>query len=373
MRVVTLVGTRPELIKLSRVIPRLDAMFEHHLVHTGQNYDRELSEVFFSELGIRPPDSVLNCADKSAAATIGNVISQFDDWLASNPVDALLVLGDTNSTLGVIAAKRRRIPVFHMEAGNRCFDERVPEEINRRIVDHMSDINLPYTEHARRYLLAEGIPPDRIIKTGSPQREVIEHFLPNIESSRVLADLELTQARYIVGSLHREENVDRHDRLARMAGLLSDLSEHYSVPIVLSTHPRTQRRLVEGKHVLAKGIRSVPPLGLFDYLRLQTSALCTVSDSGTITEESAILGFPAIMIRDAHERPEGMDEAVVPMIDLMSSTQAAIRAIDHVRQRRANSGRPQMPLDYTADDVSWKVAGIIESYTPYVRRVVWRE
>src|SRR5687767_5833288 len=374
IKVMTVVGTRPEVLKLSRVIAELDRRTAHVLVHTGQNYDYELNAVFFEELGIRKPDHVLACAAPTAAEAIGNIITRCDRVLAREKPDALLLLGDTNSCLAaVIAAKRRKVPVFHMEAGNRCFDERVPEEINRRLVDHASDIHLPYTEHARRYLLAEGVRPETVIKTGSPMREVLAHCAPRIRRSRILRTLGLAPSRYLVVSAHREENVDDPRRLRGLLDALDAVAKRHGRRIIFSTHPRTRARLAAarrpGRHAR---IEFLKPLGFHDYIRLQTSAWCVLSDSGTLTEESSILGFPAVMIRQAHERPEGMDEAAVIMADLEPAQvlEAVELAVAHHAERKS----PLRPVaDYAADNVSKKVVRIILSYTDYVNRTVWRK
>jgi UDP-N-acetylglucosamine 2-epimerase (non-hydrolysing) len=366
--VLTLVGTRPELIKLSLTIAELDRTVRHVLVHTGQNHDFELNEVFFRDLKIRKPDHFLDAAAATPAATIARVIERLDTVLEQEQPDAMLLLGDTNSCLGVIVAKRRKIPVFHMEAGNRCFDDRVPEEINRRIVDHTSDVNLPYTEHARRYLIAEGLPPERIVKTGSPMTEILAHFRPAIDASRALEQHGLTPRSYFVVSAHREENVDSPQRLAALIGALNAVTEKYAVPILFSTHPRTRQRLDALASPKASPlIRFVKPLGFFDYVRLQLDSRCAISDSGTLTEESAILGFPAVMIREAHERPEGMDEGTVVMTSL--DADAVLRSIEVVC-RHADAPR-RIPPDYASDDVSRKVVRIILSYTDLVNRTVW--
>lgn len=373
LKVMTIVGTRPEVIKLSRVIAELDRRVVHVLVHSGQNYDHELNQVFFDELGIRKPDHLLECAGQTVAETIGNVITRCDRVLAKEKPDALLLLGDTNSCLAVIAAKRRKIPVFHMEAGNRCFDERVPEEINRRLVDHASDINLPYTEHARRYLLAEGLRPETVIKTGSPMTEVLQHYAPGIRRSRVLGTLGLTAGRYFVVSAHREENVDDPRNLRGLLDALDAAARRYGRKIIFSTHPRTRARLAGSKRSgRSAKIEFLKPLGFLDYIKLQMNAYCVLSDSGTLTEESSILGFPAVMIRQAHERPEGMDEAAVIMADLRP--ESVLDAIDLAVAHRAGRKRPpRVVADYAADDVSRKVVRIILSYTDYVNRTVWRK
>jgi len=372
IKVMTIVGTRPEVIKLSRVIAELDRRVSHVLVHTGQNYDYELNQVFFEELGIRKPDHLLDCAGRTAAETIGNVISRSDRVLAQEKPDALLLLGDTNSCLAVIAAKRRKIPVFHMEAGNRCFDERVPEEINRRLVDHASDINLPYTEHARRYLLAEGVRPETVIKTGSPMREVLQHYALRIRRSRILRTLGLTPGRYLVVSAHREENVDNPRNLRGLLESLDAAAKRYGRKIIFSTHPRTRARLAGASTRRAGKIEFLKPLGFLDYIKLQMNAYCVLSDSGTLTEESSILGFPAVTIRQAHERPEGMDEATVIIADLRPA-----RVLDAIDLAVAHYAGRKQPLrtvtDYTADNVSRNVVRIILSYTDYVNRTVWRK
>ena len=373
LKVMTIVGTRPEVIKLSRVIAELDRRVRHALVHTGQNYDYELNQVFFDQLGIRKPDHFLDCAGKTPAETIGNVISRSDRVLASEKPDALLLLGDTNSCLAVIAAKRRKIPVFHMEAGNRCFDDRVPEEINRRLVDHVSDINLPYTEHARRYLLAEGLRPETVIKTGSPMCEVLRHYGPGIRRSRILSKLGLTPNRYFVVSAHREENVDDARNLRGLLDSLDAVAKRYGRKIIFSTHPRTRARLSGGKHTgHSAKIEFLKPLGFLDYIKLQTNAFCMLSDSGTLTEESSILGFPAVMIRQAHERPEGMDEAAVILSDLKPAR--VLDAIDLAVAHYAGGKKSfRFVGDYMAENVSQKVVRIILSYTDYVNRTVWRK
>lgn len=368
LKVLTLVGTRPELIKLSLVIAELDLHVQHVLVHSGQNYDFELNDVFFRDLRIRKPDHFLEAAGKTAAQTIGLVIQRFDEVLARETPDAVLLLGDTNSCLGVIAAKRRKIPIFHMEAGNRSFDQRVPEEINRRVVDHLSDINLVYTEHARRYLLAEGIRPETIMKTGSPMREVLNVFADAIEASDVLPRLRLQPEGYFLVSIHREENVDDPARLSSLIESLNELAREHQKRVIFSTHPRTRERLKDLKHE-ESSIDFMHPLGFLDYVKLQKSAFCVVSDSGTITEEAAILGFPAVMVREAHERPEGMDEASLVVAGLNRE-----RIADAVRLTRAQLGTTfRTPVDYGPENVSQKVVRIIVGYTDYVRRTVWHQ
>ena len=368
LKVMTVLGTRPEIIRLSRVIPALDQATDHVLVHTGQNFDRELSSVFFEELGLRAPDHLLEAAGSSAAETIGRTIIMVDTALAVERPDALLVLGDTNSCLAVIAAKRRRIPVFHMEAGNRCFDERVPEEINRRIVDHTADINLTYSSIAREYLLAEGFPADRVIRTGSPLFEVLAHYRPAIDASDAVARLGLDRGRYFLVSCHREENVDVPERLRLFADMLAAVAQAHRLPILLSTHPRTRARIEALGLAFDPLVRVCQPFGYLDYNALQLHARAVLSDSGTISEEAAILGFPALNIRDAHERPEAMEHAVVMMTGL--SPEPVLRALEVVLAREAPPG---LPPDYEEPDVSHKVVRIILSYTDYVRRKIWRE
>lgn len=370
MKVATIVGTRPELIKLSRVIQELDRAAQHVFVHTGQNYDYELNEIFFRDLDLRRPDHFLDAAGGTLGETIGNVIARSYAVLDAERPDALLLLGDTNSCLSAIAAKRLQIPIFHMEAGNRCFDERVPEEVNRRIVDHTADINLPYTEHARRYLLAEGIRPETVIKTGSPMREVLEFYRPGIDASDVDRRLGLEADRYFVVSAHREENVDSDANLNDLLAALQAVSTRYRLPVIVSTHPRTMKRLEAVGAATAGGdIQFLKPLGFFDYVRLQRDAFCVLSDSGTVTEESSILGFPAVTIRQAHERPEGMDVGTLVMSGL--GTQRVLESIELVRRHREEGRRFRPAPDYDAEDVSAKVVRIILSYTDYVNRRVW--
>ena len=371
IKVMTIVGTRPEVIKLCRVINELDRHTDHVLVHTGQNYDYELNEIFFKELEIRKPDHFLNAGGETAAETIGNVISKSDKLMASEKPDALLLLGDTNSCLSVISGKRRKIPIFHMEAGNRCFDQRVPEEINRKIVDHTSDINLTYTEHARRYLLMEGLKPETIIKTGSPMKEVLHYYSTKIGESNALERLDLEPGQYIVVSAHREENVDSEINFKNLLKSLNAISKKYGRPIIFSTHPRTRKRLENQENIkLDKAIRFLKPLGFLDYIKLQMNAFCVVSDSGTITEESSILDFPAVTIRQAHERPEGMDEGTLIMCGLKSDR--IIESIDIVTTHYSKNQRQfRLIQDYDSDNVSKKVLRIIMSYTDYVNRTVW--
>ncbi len=369
IKVMTILGTRPEIIRLSRVITVLGEVTNHVLVHTGQNYDYELNAIFFKELGVPQPKHFLEAAGRTAAETIGNIISRVDVAMEREKPEAVLVLGDTNSCLAVIAAKRRHIPVFHMEAGNRCFDMRVPEEINRRIVDHVSDINLCYSEHARRYLLAEGLPQDQVLKTGSPMKEVLDWHRASIAASEARARLGLEQGRYFTVSIHREENVDDAAHLAGLLGALDALAERYEFPLIFSVHPRTRKQLEAGGHHLHKLIHAMPPLGFFDYVALQKDAFCAVSDSGTITEESSILGFPAITIRQAHERPEGMDEGAVIMSGL--SAARILQAVEMTLAQFRQLGPCRLPDDYNVSQVSWKVAKIILSYTDYINRRTW--
>jgi len=373
VKVMTIVGTRPEIIKLSRVISELDRYTNHILVHSGQNYDYELNEIFFKDLEIKKPDYFLDAVGATLAETIGNVISKADAVMARENPDALLVLGDTNTCLAVIPAKRRKIPIFHMEAGNRCFDQRVPEEVNRKIVDHLSDINMAYTEHARRYLAREGIGPETVIKTGSPMKEVLTHYRPQIDNSAVLAMLELAPQGYLVVSAHREENIDSDTNFSDLLATLKAIADRYRKPIIVSTHPRTRKRLADaGVMELGEGIRFLKPLGFFDYVKLQFQAFCVVSDSGTITEESSILGFPAVTIRQAHERPEGMDVGTLIMCGLKAPR--VLEAIDVVTSQHAVGGR-QFALvpDYDVDNVSQQVLRIILSYIDYVNRTVWQK
>lgn len=373
MKVMTIVGTRPEIIKLSRVMHEIDKNIEHVLVHTGQNYDYELNEIFFNELGIRKPDYFLEAVGESVAQTIGNVIAKSDVVMEKVQPDAVLMLGDTNSCLAAIAAKRRKIPIFHMEAGNRCFDQRVPEEINRKIVDHISDINMTHTEHARRYLLAEGIRPEMVIKTGSPMKEVLEHHRTEIEVSDVLRRLGLNKAGYFVVSAHREENIETDENFNDLLATLNALANAFDKAVIVSTHPRTRKRLEErGVTNMDPRIQFLKPLGFFDYVHLQIHAVCVVSDSGTITEESTVLGFPAVTIRQAHERPEGMDEGTLIMCGLKTDrVLEAIRIV--IDQHAQGSGQFRLIPDYDTGNVSKKVLRIILSYTDYVNRVVWRK
>jgi UDP-N-acetylglucosamine 2-epimerase len=372
LKVMTIVGTRPEVIRLSRVIDKLDRHCDHVLVHTGQNFDYELNEIFFVELGIRRPDVFLGAAGATAAATIGNVIIAADRVLRERRPDALLLLGDTNSSLAAISAKRLKIPIFHMEAGNRCFDFRVPEEINRRIVDHIADINLPYSSIAREYLLREGLPPECIITTGSPMREVLEHNWEKITSSDVLTRLKLSEQGYFLVSLHREENVDAPDSLRGLLGLLSHLAERYVVPVVVSTHPRTRQRIDAQGLSVHPGVLLHKPFGFCEYVKLQINARAVLSDSGTITEESSILNFPALNLRQVHERPEGFEEASVMMAGLDADrVEQALGVL--AEQKRGADRTMRMVKDYEPTNVSDKVLRIILSYTDFVRRRVWGE
>lgn len=372
MKVATILGTRPEIIRLSRVIAALDRDTDHVLIHTGQNYDYELNQVFFDDLEIRRPDCFLKAAGKTAAETIGLVIAKSGEALAEIRPDAVLILGDTNSCLAALAAKRLRIPVFHMEAGNRCFDQRVPEEINRKIVDHISDINLPYSEISREYLLREGLPPDRLIKTGSPMYEVLHHYLPKIESSGALARLGLTKNGYFLVSAHREENIDSPTEFRGLRDVLESVADRYELPVVVSVHPRTQKRIDAEGATFNGDIRLMKAIGLSDYVHLEMNARATLSDSGTITEESSILNFPALNIRQAHERPEGMEEGAVMMTGLDPA-----RVLDALKvlasQPRGEQRLLRMVRDYDVPNVSEKVVRILLSYTDYVRRVVWHE
>jgi UDP-N-acetylglucosamine 2-epimerase (non-hydrolysing) len=371
LKVMTIVGTRPEVIKLCRVIQELDQHTDHILLHTGQNYDYELNEIFFQQLDIRRPDYFLDAVGDNLAQTIGNIIAKSDEVMDKEHPDALLLLGDTNSCLSAISAKRRKIPIFHMEAGNRCFDQRVPEEINRKIVDHISDINLTYTEHARRYLLSEGLSPERVIKTGSPMKEVLGYYMPYIEASDVLKQLKVEPGGYFVVSAHREENVDSEANLSDLLGSFNAIAEKWKKPVIISTHPRTRKR-IEGLNYasLNKRIRFVKPLGFLDYVKLQMNAFCIISDSGTITEESSILNFPAVMIREAHERPEGMDEGTLIMCGLKA--ERVLESIDIVTAHHGKDIRGfRIVQDYDTDNVSKKVLRIIMSYTDYVNRIVW--
>ena len=369
LKVITIVGTRPEIIKLSMVMSRLDDNFEHKIVHTGQNYDFELNEIFFNELGIRTPDYFLGVAGATASATIAKSIELVDEVLASENPDAVLILGDTNSCLSIIAAKKRHIPIFHMEAGNRCFDSRVPEEVNRKIIDHTSDINLVYTEHARRNLIAEGLPADQIFITGSPMAEILNRHQSGIQNSVALKTLNLKKRQYFVASFHREENVDDKGHLQQIIESLNEIAMKFNFPIVLSTHPRTKKRLLDLDVKLHPLIQEMKPFGFFDYVRLQQDSYCTISDSGTITEEAAIVGFPAITARNTHERPEGMDTGVLVMTGIDARTM--IDGINIACKHFDNQASRNIPLSYQDLDVSWRVVKLIQSYTGYVNRKTW--
>jgi UDP-N-acetylglucosamine 2-epimerase (non-hydrolysing) len=372
MKVMTIVGTRPEIIRLSRVMEKLDRYCEHTIVHTGQNYDYELNEIFFNDLGVRKPDHFLNAAGESAAETIGNVIIEVDKVLEKVNPEAILILGDTNSCLAAIPAKRRKIPIFHMEAGNRCFDQRVPEETNRKIVDHTADINLTYSEIAREYLLAEGFPADRIIKTGSPMYEVLSYYQKEREASDVLKRLGLEPRSYFVVSAHREENVDNPRNLKKLAVILNTIAERYEMPVIVSTHPRTRNRIEAQGIEFHSNIRLLKPLGFHDYVHLQEHAKATLSDSGTITEESSILGFPALNLREAHERPEGFEEAAVMMVGL--EVDRVLQALEILEdQVKADYPLLRTVRDYDVPNVSDKVLRIILSYTDFVNRTVWKK
>lgn len=373
LKVMTVVGTRPEIIRLSRVLARLDEFCEHILVHTGQNYDYELNQVFFDDLSIRKPDYFLNSADgsRSAANTIGNLISAVDEVLEKVNPEALLVLGDTNSCLSVIPAKRRKVPIFHMEAGNRCFDQRVPEETNRRIVDHTADINLTYSTIARDYLLREGLAPDQVIKTGSPMFEVLNYYRPKIDASNILESLGVSEGQYFVVSAHREENIESERSYNKLVATLNSVAEDYNVPVIVSTHPRTKNRINKAGSEFHPQVKLLKPLGFHDYVKLQMSAKAVLSDSGTINEESSILNFPALNLREAHERPEGMEEAVVMMVGLDAErVRQGLSILDG--QARGDAGRTlRLVADYSMPNVSDKIVRIIHSYTDYINRVVW--
>lgn len=372
LKVMTIVGTRPEIIRLSRTIEKLDRHCDHTLVHTGQNYDYELNQVFFDELAIRKPDLFLGAAGKTSAQTIGKIISEIDLVFERQKPEALLILGDTNSALAAIPAKRRKIPIFHMEAGNRCFDVMVPEEINRKIVDHIADINLTYSAIAREYLLREGLPPDQIIKTGSPMKEVLDYYWPKIEASTILEKLNLKQGGYFLVSFHREENVDSPLHLKRWLKLLNSLAEKYQMPIVVSTHPRTQNHLNALQLNISPLINFSKPFGFLDYVRLQTKARCVLSDSGTITEESSLLNFPALNLREMHERPEGFEEGAVMMVGM--SAERVLQGLEILENGSKDSDRQlNIVQDYLVDNVSEKVLRIIQSYTDFINRKTWKK
>ena len=372
LKLMTVVGTRPEIIRLSRVMQACDKYFDHIIVHTGQNYDYELNEIFFTDLGIRKPDHFLNAAGATGAETIGNVIIAVDKVLEEVKPEALLVLGDTNSCMAVIPAKRRKIPTFHMEAGNRCFDMRVPEEINRRIVDHTADINLTYSTIARDYLLAEGLPADLVIKTGSPMFEVLNHYKAKIEASDILGTLGLKEQQYFIVSAHREENINSDQNFLDLVDMLNAVAEKYQFPVIVSTHPRTRNRIEELNIKFHPLVQLLKPLGFSDYNKLQLSAKAALSDSGTINEESSILNFPALNLRQAHERPEGMEEAAVMMVGLKA--ERALQALDILEHQSRDEARLlRLVSDYSMPNVSEKVVRIILSYTDYVNRVVWKK
>ncbi len=372
MKVATIIGTRPEIIRLSRVMAALDRHAEHLIIHTGQNYDYELNQIFFDDLNIRKPDYFLKAAGKNAAETIGLVISRSDEVLANIQPDAVLILGDTNSCLSAISAKRRKIPIFHMEAGNRCFDQRVPEEINRKIVDHISDINMPYSSISREYLLREGLPSDRVVKTGSPMYEVLHHYLPKIDKSDVLNRMGLKDQDYFVVSSHREENIDFSEQFTRLVTMLNAIAKHYGKRIIVSTHPRTRKKIEALGVTFCSEIELLKPLGFCDYVHLQMHAKATLSDSGTITEESSILNFPALNIRDAHERPEGMEEGAVMMTGLeVNRVMEGLKLLE--TQERGETRDLKIVSDYNVPNVSEKVVRIILSYIDYINRVVWQK
>ena len=372
IKVMTVVGTRPEIIRLSRVIAALDRYMDHVLVHTGQNYDYELNDIFFDDLDIRKPDRYLEAAGKTPAETVGMVISKSYDVMKQEDPDAVLILGDTNSCLAAYSAKRLKIPVFHMEAGNRCFDERVPEEINRRLVDHIADINLPYSQISREYLLMEGIPADRIIRTGSPMYEVIHYYLPKIEASNILDELKLKERDYFLVSCHREENIDDPVHFKGLVDVLNNLAQDYSKRIIVSTHPRTRKKIESENIALNSLIEIMKPFSFTDYVRLELGAIAVLSDSGTITEESSILNFPALNIREAHERPEGMEEGSVMLVGLnYRQIRQALKVLDD--QERADKRTLEIVKDYSVHNVSDKVIRIITSYVTYVQREVWKK
>ena len=371
LKVVTVVGTRPEIIRLSRVMAALDMSFDHILIHTGQNYDYELNEIFFSDLGLRRPDYILETAGNSGASTIGNVINYVDELLDRLKPNAMLVLGDTNSCLSVISAKRRKIPTFHMEAGNRCFDLRVPEEINRRIVDHTADVNLTYSDIAREYLLREGLPADLIIKTGSPMLEVLTFYSSRISSSEILEVLNLKEKRYFLVSAHREENIDNENQLKKLHDILNSIANDYNLPVIVSTHPRTRNRIEAEGLTFHKNVQLLKPLSFSDYNKLQISSKVVLSDSGTISEEASILGFDALNIREAHERPEAMEEAAVMMVGL--NKDAILQGINILDNFESEKFPRKIIKDYDAANVSQKIVKIILSYTDYVNRTIWKK
>ncbi|QWD76437.1 UDP-N-acetylglucosamine 2-epimerase (non-hydrolyzing) [Polynucleobacter sp. MWH-UH24A] len=372
LKVITVVGTRPEIIRLSRIMAKLDEYCDHVIVHTGQNYDYELNQIFFDDLGIRKPNHFLNAAGANGAQTIGNVIVAVDNTLKLEEPDAMLVLGDTNSCMAIISAKRRKIPIFHMEAGNRCFDMRVPEEINRRIIDHTADINLTYSSIAREYLLREGLPPDQIIKTGSPMLEVLTHYGPEIRSSDVLQRLGIEADKFFLLSVHREENIDSERNFRKLINILNTIAENYGMPVIVSTHPRTQKKIDAKDIQFHPKVQLLKPLGFFDYCSLQVSARAVLSDSGTINEESSIMNFPALNIREVHERPEGMEEAAVMLVGL--SIERVLQGLNILStQPKGDLRLIHRVADYGMPNVSDKVLRIIHSYTDYVNRIVWKK
>ena len=374
LKIMSVVGTRPEIIRLSRVLAALDVHCDHVLVHTGQNYDYELNQLFFDDLGVRKPDFCLNSAHGStgAANTIGNIISAVDGVLATEQPEAMLVLGDTNSCLSVISAKRRKVPIFHMEAGNRSFDLRVPEETNRRIVDHISDINLTYSSISRNYLLQEGLPPDQVIKTGSPMYEVLHHYMPQISASKAMASMGLVEGQYFIVSAHREENIEPEKSFKKLVQVINGVAEDHDLPVIVSTHPRTQKRVDSSGVKFHSMVRLMKPFGFFDYVNLQMRAKAVLSDSGTINEESSILNFPALNLREAHERPEGMEETAVMMVGLELRRVRQGLAILNSQMRGANRDL-RLVADYSMPNVSDKIVRILHSYTDYVNRVVWKK
>lgn len=373
LKVITVVGTRPEIIRLSRVLAALDSSeaINHIIVHTGQNYDYELNQIFFEDLGIRKPNHFLEAAGNSPTETIGNILIKIDPLLEEIKPDAFLILGDTNSCLCAIPAKKRHIPIFHMEAGNRCFDQRVPEETNRRIVDHTADVNLTYSDIAREYLLREGLPADRVIKTGSPMYEVLQHYLPQIKSSDVLDNLKLEKEKYFVISAHREENINSQKNFSELMKSLNHIAEKYNLPVIVSTHPRTRAMIDKLDMVMNESIIFLKPLGFFDYNALQINSLAVLSDSGTISEEASILGFSGLNIREAHERPEAMEEAAVMMVGVKQ--ERILHGLQQILSEKNKAIKFKEVKDYSMPNVSHKVVRIIISYTDYVRRVVWRE
>ncbi len=372
LKIITIVGTRPEIIRLSRVIPRLDKHCEHKLVHTGQNYDYELNQVFFEDLGIRKPDIFLEAAGKTSAETIGYVILKIDQIFSSYKPDAVLILGDTNSSLAAISAKKNKIPIFHMEAGNRSFDQRVPEEVNRRIIDHIADINLTYSSIARDCLLKEGLPTDQVIKIGSPMKEVLDHYMPKIMNSKILEKLSLKKQNYFLISAHREENIDSKERFEKLIKVLNDLAVQFDLPVIVSTHPRTQKRIDINNISFNAKVRLIKPLGFSDYINLQINSSAVLSDSGTITEESSILNFPALNIRETHERQEGMEQASVMMVGLdINEIKIGLEILKN--QTKSKDRLLEIVSDYNVNNVSEKVLRIIYSYTDYINRIVWKK